>query len=131
MKLPLVILTGASGSGKTTLARHIQQRYPLKYKVFFFDSIGVPPAEQIAAEYGSGEAWQRAMALQWMKRIAPMQLAHTPVLLEGQMRIAFIQEALYINRIESARMSWSTVTMPLELQGFASNAPNPSWQIQP
>ena len=104
MKLPLVILTGASGSGKTTLARHIQQRYPLKYKVFFFDSIGVPPAEQIAAEFGSGEAWPRAMTLQWMKRIAPMQSAQTPVLLEGQMRIAFIQEALHINRIENAHI---------------------------
>jgi energy-coupling factor transporter ATP-binding protein EcfA2 len=103
----LVILTGASGSGKTTLARAIQQSRPPQCEVVFFDSVGVPSRAEMRA-FGDGHqpggAWQRATTIQWMERISPMLRAGTSVLFEGQMRIAFIYEALSLAGIEAAHI---------------------------
>jgi dephospho-CoA kinase len=103
----LVILTGASASGKTTLARAIQQKHRSHCEVLSFDSIGVPSNEEMKA-FGSGHqpggAWQRAMTIQWMKRIVALLRAGAPVLFEGQMRIAFIQEALAMVGIDSSHV---------------------------
>jgi adenylate kinase family enzyme len=104
MTSSLVILTGASGAGKTTLAAQFLERYRAECDVFFFDSIGVPPVEKMEADYGSGEAWQRAMTMQWIARIHPILSAQRPVLLEGQMRISFIQEALTAYEITTAHI---------------------------
>lgn len=107
MPASLVILTGASGSGKTTLARAIQQSCPAHCEVLFFDSAGVPSPEEMAA-FGDGHqpggAWQRATTIQWMERIAGTLRTGTSVLFEGQMRIAFIREALALSRIEGAHI---------------------------
>lgn len=92
----LLILTGASGAGKTTLAHAIQESLP-NCEVRFFDSIGVPSAEVMATydgDYGPGGGWQRAMTVEWMQRIAPLLKSGKKVLFEGQMRIAFIEEAI-------------------------------------
>lgn len=101
-----VVLTGASGVGKTTIALAIENSHP-EYKVFRADTIGVPSAEVMAA-YGTGHqpggAWQRAMTLQWMERIAPILNSGRSILFEGQMRIAFIQEALATHHISHARV---------------------------
>lgn len=94
MGASLVVLTGASGAGKTTLAQAIAKEFPLRCEVLFFDSIGVPSIEQIEAEYGSGAEWQRAMTHRWMECIKPLLSDDRPVLFEGQMRIAFVREAL-------------------------------------
>jgi RNase adaptor protein for sRNA GlmZ degradation len=99
-----VILTGASGSGKTSLARQVQRRYPLGVDVFFFDSIGVPPAEQMVRDFGSGEAWQRAMTQAWIARISQNRTRAKPTLFEGQMRIAFVSEALGAAGVAEARI---------------------------
>src|SRR5579859_4650221 len=102
----LVILTGASGVGKTTIARAIENLHP-EITVFRFDSIGVPSPE-VMATYGSdhqpGGAWQRATTLLWFERIASVLKSGSPVLFEGQMRIAFIQEALATHAISNARV---------------------------
>jgi adenylate kinase family enzyme len=102
----LVIMTGASGSGKSTIAKTIEVEHP-SITVFRFDTIGVPSAA-VMATYGTGYqpggAWQRAMTLQWLKRIAPIVAAGQTVLFEGQMRIAFIQEALTASAIENAHI---------------------------
>jgi energy-coupling factor transporter ATP-binding protein EcfA2 len=107
MATSLVILTGASGSGKTTLARAIQQACPPRCEVLFFDSVGVPSVEAMRA-FGDGHqpggAWQRATTLQWMERIAIKLRAGTSILFEGQMRIAFIHEALAVSGIENAHI---------------------------
>lgn len=104
--MPLVILTGASGSGKTAIAKTIETDHP-SITVFRFDTIGVPSAD-VMASFGTGRqpggAWQRAMTLQWFERIAPILASGKAVLFEGQMRIAFIQEALTAFTIENARV---------------------------
>jgi hypothetical protein len=87
-----VILIGASVAGKTAIARAIEERHCDEVAVFHFDQIGVPPVEQMVAEYGSGEAWQCAKTLEWMARIAPLARAGRAVLFEGQTRLAFLSE---------------------------------------
>jgi dephospho-CoA kinase len=103
----LVVLTGASGSGKTTLAQRILQSFPAACEVFFFDSIGVPSVD-VMKTWGDGHqpggAWQRAMTLMWFERIAPVLATGKSVLFEGQMRIAFIQEALIASNITGATL---------------------------
>jgi dephospho-CoA kinase len=106
MNPKLVILTGASGSGKTAIAREIEANHP-EIVVFRFDTTGVPSAE-IMATYGNGYhpggAWQRAMTLEWFERIASVLRSGRRVLFEGQMRIAFVQEALDAQGITGARI---------------------------
>lgn len=99
-------MTGASGSGKTAIARAIEDSHP-SITVLRFDTIGVPSAD-VMATFGAGHqpggAWQRAMTFQWMERIAPLLTEGRTVLFEGQMRIAFIREALAAFKIENARV---------------------------
>ena len=99
-----VILTGASGSGKTTIARCVQQQHSATHEVIFFDSAGVPPTNQMVSEHGSGESWQRATTRDWMVKIRGLLAAGKPVLFEGQMRIAFILEALAEAGISGAQV---------------------------
>ena len=104
--MALVILTGASGSGKTAIAKAIEEEHP-SITVIRFDTIGVPSAE-VMATFGSGHqpggAWQRAMTFKWLERIEPMLAEGKTVLFEGQMRIAFIREALTAFKIENAHI---------------------------
>lgn len=104
--MALVIMTGASGSGKTAIAKTIEESHT-SFTVLRFDTIGVPSAE-VMATFGSdhmpGGAWMRAMTFRWMERIAPMLAEGKTVLFEGQMRIAFIRQALTASKIENARI---------------------------
>jgi hypothetical protein len=90
--MQFVILTGASGSGKTTIARAIGRRYAGDVEVFHFDGIGVPPVEQMIAEYGSGEGWQRAKTIEWMAKLAPLSKSGCGLLFEGQTRLSFLAD---------------------------------------
>jgi adenylate kinase family enzyme len=103
----LVILTGASGSGKTTLAMAVKEKNLPDCEVMCFDSVGVPSEEEIGT-FGDGHqpggAWQRATTIQWIKRIAQILQLGKSVLFEGQMRIAFIHEALTIAGICQAHV---------------------------
>jgi dephospho-CoA kinase len=107
MQGTMVVLTGASGSGKTMLAHALEKMYPGAFEVFYFDSIGVPSMEEMSA-YGEGHqpggAWQRAMTLQWIERFAPYLQNGRAILFEGQMRIAFVEEALRVSGIAAARI---------------------------
>ncbi len=102
-RVDLVVLTGASGGGKTTLARAFERQYP-DYAVHFFDSIGVPSWDEMK-KFGDGHepggAWQRAMTLQWFKKLAAILETGRPVLFEGQMRPAFIGEALEASNLNA------------------------------
>jgi thymidylate kinase len=99
----LVILTGASGSGKTTLAKAIAALRP-EIRILFFDSLGVPPVNEMISAYRSGEAWQRAKTIEWIMKIAPLAKQCSNLVFEGQMRISFIEEALASAHIRSARI---------------------------
>jgi hypothetical protein len=89
----LIVLTGASGSGKTAIAKAIAARFAGDIDVHHFDDIGVPPLFQMTAEYGSPAGWQRAMTFKWLESLAEAQRAGRNQLLEGQMRLAFLEEA--------------------------------------
>ncbi|MEM7702738.1 MAG: hypothetical protein AAF251_12430 [Pseudomonadota bacterium] len=97
----LLILTGASGAGKTTIANRVEDLAGDRVQVFRFDSIGVPSPEEMNAQFGSGEGWQRAMTHQWIERLQSTLGEGTDVLFEGQMKPAFVDEALRKNDIES------------------------------
>jgi dephospho-CoA kinase len=104
----LVILTGASGSGKTAIAEAFEAAYSEHCQVRLCDSIGVPHADVMKA-FGEGHqpggAWQRAITLQWIGgAIPPLLASGKSVLFEGQMRIAFITEALRVARIDCERV---------------------------
>jgi len=60
--------------------------------VFFFDSIGVPSVEQMNAEYGSDEAWQRTKTIEWMANLAQLSKAGRKLVFEGQTRLSFLAE---------------------------------------
>jgi len=90
--MPIVVLIGASGSGKTAIASAIRSRRRTGFNVFHFDQIGVPPVERMIAEYGSGEAWQRAKTIEWMTILAEAEGLGRPVLFEGQTRLSFLAE---------------------------------------
>lgn len=90
--MAFVILIGASGSGKTAIAHTIASHYSREVQIFHFDHIGVPSAQQMIAEYGSGEAWQRAKTLEWIAKLASVVTATSGVLFEGQTRPSFVAE---------------------------------------
>lgn len=93
MSAPLVLLTGASGVGKTTLLETFADRHAHKpWACYHFDSIGVPPVDQMTMEYGSPSGWQEAMTHQWARRLAE-PCEYERQFLEGQMNILFIREA--------------------------------------
>jgi hypothetical protein len=90
----LVILTRASGSGKTAIAEAIAAERPSLAEVLHFDRIGMPSTEEMLAGWGTLEAWQLAMIIEWMSRIAAKREFCRPVLFEGQMRLAAKCEVL-------------------------------------
>ena len=100
----LTVLTGASGAGKTTICRAFHERYPKLAEIHFFDSIGVPSATRMIADYGSGEDWQRIKTIEWLEHLAGRLLLHPKILLEGQMRISFIREGQRHARLDDLQI---------------------------
>ncbi len=105
MKSPFVILTGASGVGKTSIAEGIEV-LDSGIAVYQGDKIGLPSPEILASfgpAEGPGGSSQRGFALYWIGKIAS-EAGAGPVLLETQCRIAFLQEALALHRVATARV---------------------------
>jgi hypothetical protein len=91
---------GASGSGKTSAVHEFERTRRSRVKTFFFDSIGVPPEHEMIEKWGSGEGWQRAMTIEWVKKIKS-ELTNSKALLDGQTRPSFIVEACELNDVKS------------------------------
>lgn len=99
-------ITGASGAGKTTLVKGLEERYKDKknWEFFHFDSVGVPSAEEMKKQFGSGENWQRAMTHKWVEKILKEHTNKDYMFLEGQINIDFIREALKKHNLKNFKI---------------------------
>jgi hypothetical protein len=100
----ILVVTGASGAGKTTLVRGLEAAALPGVSCRYFDSIGVPSAEQMAAEFGSPEGWQIAMTHEWMTRLMAEAEAPDLLVLEGQVRPGIVRDAFSRNGIRRGYM---------------------------
>jgi hypothetical protein len=98
----MLFVTGACGVGKTSTLRLFAQRRP-DILVRYFDSV-VPSLDVMINEYGSGEEWQRQKTIEWIGRIKVEFLSHAPVILDGQARQAFVDEACALAGIINFRI---------------------------
>ena len=89
----IIFVTGASGSGKTTIVKAVDSAGKVNFSFHYFDSMGVPSVDEMIERYGSSDEWQRMATNDWVRRIKEEYLPHKPTLLDGQMRLAYIDEA--------------------------------------
>ena len=90
---------GASGSGKTTVIKALDKAGLPNFKTVYFDSIGVPSLEEMNVKYNGPEEWQRIKTAEWVKIIKETFILDTNVILDGQTRPIFIEEACIENDI--------------------------------
>ena len=95
----IIFVIGASGSGKTTIIKALEKANVQDYKMLYFDNIGVPAYTEMLEDYGSPEEWQRLKTLEWVEIIKENFLTHSNVILDGQTRPQFIEEACHKSQI--------------------------------
>jgi hypothetical protein len=86
----ILVVTGASGAGKTAAVGALDARALPGVSCFFFDSIGVPSAAEMEAEYGGGEQWQAAATEAWLRRLRELPDDVGVAVLDGQTRPSFV-----------------------------------------
>ncbi len=100
LKHKIYFVIGASGSGKTTTLKRFERAIPSNCTLLHFDSIGVPPFEEMEKEYGSIEEWQRIKTLEWIKKIAEEKLSSSHIIFDAQIRPSFIKEACDLYEVD-------------------------------
>src|SRR5215470_7781225 len=90
----ILIVTGASGSGKTTTVRELEARALPGVRCYYFDAVGVPAAEVMEREFGSGESWQAVTTRAWLERLTADPDGADVYVLDGQTRPSFIRSAI-------------------------------------
>jgi dephospho-CoA kinase len=96
----LFFLIGASGSGKTTATKELERRGISRFKILYFDSIGVPSIEEMEEKYDGPEEWQKIKTIEWVQIIKRDFLPNIHVLFDGQTRPSFIENACHENGIK-------------------------------
>jgi dephospho-CoA kinase len=89
----LIFVTGASGAGKTATLKALEAEKMPGIVFCYFDTVGVPSEEEMIRRFGSGEEWQRQKTIEWVRRIKQQYLTQNVVILDGQARQSFIDEA--------------------------------------
>jgi dephospho-CoA kinase len=97
----IYFVIGASGSGKTTILKDLENENNENYLYCYFDSVGVPSNEEMIHKFGSGENWQKEITKYWVKKIKKEYLNTKSVILDGQIRPSFIEEACSENNINN------------------------------
>ena len=98
----IYFIIGASGSGKTVAAKALEKMSIESLKFYYFDSIGVPSPDEMNRNWGSGEEWQRATTIEWVRRMKSEESDY--VVLDGQTRPSFISEACNKNTVENYKI---------------------------
>lgn len=81
----LLCITGASGVGKTSALASVRERIePRVLPTLHFDSLGVPPADEMHLGWESPRAWQKAMTWHWVRTAITVYRTRPLVFLEGQ-----------------------------------------------
>jgi dephospho-CoA kinase len=89
----IIFITGVSGAGKTALLKSIEKDLPASMLCFYFDDIGIPATDEMVVAFGSASEWQKAMTLQWVKRLINDYKDKELLIIEGQVNLSFIQQA--------------------------------------
>jgi hypothetical protein len=99
----LYFVIGASGVGKTAATKALEKR---RHDIIFrhLDPVDALSVEQSVKKGVSGEEWQRQTTIEWVKRIKAESLDHAPVILDGQTRQSFIEEACRLEALSDYRI---------------------------
>ncbi|HEY6457760.1 MAG TPA: hypothetical protein VIY90_21000 [Steroidobacteraceae bacterium] len=79
--------------GKTTAVRAIEARTLAGVRCFYFDSVGVPTAEEMRRDHGGGEQWQSWATRWWLAELDKLNPEIRVAILDGQTRPSYIIEA--------------------------------------
>lgn len=90
----ILVVTGASGAGKTAAVEALERRSRPDIRCFYFDRIGVAPAEVMERDFGGPEAWQADATKQWISRLASDEEISSVRILDGQTRPSYVRAAL-------------------------------------
>lgn len=94
----IVVVTGASGAGKTTSVQNIEARRLPGVGCYNFDSVGVPPTDQMPAN------WQETTMQAWARRLAANADRVDLAILDGQVKPSFARDALREAGVTDARI---------------------------
>ena len=82
----ILVVTGASGAGKTAAVRALERRDLPGIRCFYFDSIGVPSAEEMERAFARGESWQAWATDEWLQSLHGLGAETRVAVLDAQTR---------------------------------------------
>jgi len=95
-----VVIVGASGAGKTTLVQRLEALRLPGVRCYYFDTIGVPSADEIAEQHGSGANWQAWALDQWLTRLTSHGEGAALAVLDAQVRPSMVRKQFVQHGVE-------------------------------